>query len=654
MKISHFTLLVIFSPILAIYAEDTAVSAEEMRSLLRLSLEELMEVKIITVSKSEETLNRAPGVINVITAKEIEQFGSNSLFEVLERVTSTYMTGFHLFPQNNVALRGDLTSHVDNHILILVNGRPFRESFGGSFAFSIYLAFPVSLIEKIEIVRGPGSVLYGTNAFSGVINIITKTQLSPSQPINGQIMLKRGSFGMQATEANVIVNQEHFKWVGGIKRFREDGWMFRAINESGGLSEIPYREDNLGAYLFWEYQGFKFNALFVQSAQDVWFIPAAQGQTRNENQRVLLDIGHTQKFSDNWTAQANLTYNGHDTLINNIPYVAGNTTSPQSDDTLLEWTHFLKHGQWNWLLGGTTSFLSAERSEIKTYGTSYSLYAQGQYQWSDSLHLLAGSQIVKPVDIDWEIVPRLGLVYELTPDFGVKVLHSQAFRNSIYEEKFGAGGGILIGNPNLTPEMITTTDFNLFYNTQDYQLSATYFHSQQQDLILKVPVPNTNSTTFANAGEITFDGFELEGKLRPVEQFFITSSLTYQFNKNHQDKNNYTTAPNWAAKLGISYEWNQDTSIGLFNSFFSKAHDVNVRFANTKYVNPEANAFNLMTLNLRMNLHKFVGWPILLEGYVYNALDEDIYAPEFARSRINSIPARQGRGIYLGIQYRLE
>jgi outer membrane receptor for ferrienterochelin and colicin len=314
----------------------------------------------------------------------------------------------------------------------------------------------------------------------------------------------------------------------------------------------------------------------------------------------------------------------------------------------------MKQGRWNWLLGGTTYFQSAGFGEIQTHGTSYSLYAQGQYHWTDSLQLIAGGQAIKPVGMAWEVVPRLGLVYQFSPQLGMKILYSQAFRTPVYNEKAGGGSSITVANHQLAHEAITTADLNLFYNTKNYQLSATYFRSQQQDLILKMPVPKSNLTTFANVGEVTFEGVELESKVKPTERFFITSSLTYQMNQNREGKDNYTTVPNWMAKVGVSYEFSKDTSIGLFNNFFSKAHDVNVRFAKVKHVNPETEAFNLMTLNLKMNLQKFVGWPIVLEGYVYNALDEDIYAPEFARSRVNSIPARQGRGVYLGARYRYE
>ncbi len=643
MKPLYLTVFMSLLYSIATYAENTIASTKD---LLGLSLEELLEVKIITVSKSEETLNDAPGIISIITAKEIQHFGANSLFEVLERVTSAYMTGLHILPQNNPSLRGDLASHVDTHVLILVNGRPFRESFGGGFAFSLYLAFPVSMIDKIEIIRGPGSVLYGSNAFVGVINLITKTE-APHQ-VSSEIALKQGTFGARALEANSIMNQESFKLAGGIKKFKEDGWPFSAINESGGRGEIPYSEDNLGAYLYGESHGFKLNALVVHSVQDVWFIPSASGQDRSENKRVLLDLGYEHQFSADWNTQLNVTYNGHDSIDIKVPF------HYQSDDVLLEWTNLYEAGRWNGLLGGTTYFLSAGFDEVKTHDTSYSLYAQGQYQWTDSLQLIAGGQAIKPVEIAWKVVPRFGMVYQFSPQLGMKMLYSQAFRTPFYNEKAGGNTGIIVANPQLASETITTADLNLFYNTKNYQLSVTYFHSQEQDLILKVPVPKSNSLIFTNVGEVTFDGIELEGKVKPTDRFFITSSLTYQMNRNQQDKDNYTTVPNWMAKVGVSYEFSKDTTIGLFNNFFSKAHDVSVRFANVKYVNPEAEAFNLMTLNLRMNLQKSVGWPIVLEGYVYNALDEDIYAPEFTRSQVNSIPARQGRGVYLGVQYKFE
>jgi outer membrane receptor protein involved in Fe transport len=132
-----------------------------------MSLEQLLTIKVTTPSKRAETPVEAPGVFSVITADEIAGFGANSLFDVLERAPSVQTLGSSLFPRNLAVMRGDLRSLFDDHVLILFDGRPIRESINGGVDSPFFTAFPVEMIERIEIVRGPGSVLYGTNAFVG-------------------------------------------------------------------------------------------------------------------------------------------------------------------------------------------------------------------------------------------------------------------------------------------------------------------------------------------------------------------------------------------------------------------------------------------------------------------------------------------------------
>jgi outer membrane cobalamin receptor len=73
-----------------------------------------------------------------------------------------------------IAVRGDQTRANAGHILILINGRPVREILEGGVSSDILESFPINILERIEVVKGPGSVLYGSDAFSGVINLITK------------------------------------------------------------------------------------------------------------------------------------------------------------------------------------------------------------------------------------------------------------------------------------------------------------------------------------------------------------------------------------------------------------------------------------------------------------------------------------------------
>ena len=139
-----------------------------------MSMEDLMNVKVTTASKNSEKIQKAPAIISVMSAKEIEGFGALSLSELLDRLTSTYMISTSFAPQGMLALRGKQTEHYNTNVLILIDGRPLRESFHGGYNGIIYSMFPVNSLERIEIIRGPGSVLYGSNAYVGVINLITK------------------------------------------------------------------------------------------------------------------------------------------------------------------------------------------------------------------------------------------------------------------------------------------------------------------------------------------------------------------------------------------------------------------------------------------------------------------------------------------------
>jgi len=140
---------------------------------------------------------------------------------------------------------------MDNHVLILINGRPARENIFGGLNNSIYKTFPVSQISRIEIVRGPGSVLYGTNAYAGVINIITREYEKPE----GEVSLEYGSFDAKKVEVSGAGRIKDLELSAGLNYFRNNGWPFRAVDESGIAGSTSFDEDNLGMTLLGAYEG---------------------------------------------------------------------------------------------------------------------------------------------------------------------------------------------------------------------------------------------------------------------------------------------------------------------------------------------------------------------------------------------------------------
>jgi outer membrane cobalamin receptor len=263
-------------------------------------------------SKSLESIYDAPGVITVITSTEIERFGANNLLEILERVASVYSVGSYFAPNNVLSIRGDLATPYNNHVLILLNGRPTRENLFGGIDYPIYLALPLQAIENIEVIRGPGSVLYGTNAYSGVINIITKDVVEEQT----QIGFDYGSFNTYSFQALNTKIKDKLKITSTMRYFGQDGWRHEATGEDGNPLNYDAFQNNLGGMVNVKYNQLNINSFVSYSSQastGVLPIDNILGvgiRNRSINTvRAFFDVGYNFDLSKKLNISTNATYN---------------------------------------------------------------------------------------------------------------------------------------------------------------------------------------------------------------------------------------------------------------------------------------------------------------------------------------------------------
>ena len=156
------------------FAAATAVSVPALAEDPS-ELQGLLEQSVVrTASKSLETASAAPGTSVVITAEDLHRYGIHTLDEALNYLaTSMIVEGSQHDLQ--IGARGvSIASDNGNHVLLLVNGHTMNEQWDGTAYFERGTGIPFELIDHIEVVLGPGSVLYGSNAMLGVINIVTK------------------------------------------------------------------------------------------------------------------------------------------------------------------------------------------------------------------------------------------------------------------------------------------------------------------------------------------------------------------------------------------------------------------------------------------------------------------------------------------------
>src|SRR5438105_210338 len=160
--------LVCFTPPASSQQPDTTTQAESLKTL---SIEQLLNVEVTSVSRRPEPLARAPSAIQVITQQDIRRSGASSLPEALRLATNLEVAQVDS-RQWAISARG-LNSTTANKLLVLIDGRTvYTPLFSG--VFWDVQDVPLEDIDRIEVISGPGATLWGANAVNGVINVITK------------------------------------------------------------------------------------------------------------------------------------------------------------------------------------------------------------------------------------------------------------------------------------------------------------------------------------------------------------------------------------------------------------------------------------------------------------------------------------------------
>lgn len=206
-----------------------------------LSLEELLQIELAAPSKQRQQAREAPGVASLVTREQIRQFGWTSLNDILFS-----QPGF--FPARDyertvVGARGLHEGWNSNHLLLLVDGVPVNDhDTGGAYTWDVT---PLFLVRSVEIIRGPGSALYGSSATNGVVAINTisspKTLNEDERlEVNSEARLRLGSLGTASVEAVAATRSDHLSAVLGFHYQRSDGAAYLSYDGSG-------RTDDTGA-----------------------------------------------------------------------------------------------------------------------------------------------------------------------------------------------------------------------------------------------------------------------------------------------------------------------------------------------------------------------------------------------------------------------
>lgn len=496
-------------------------------------------------------ISRAPAVATVITAQDIKDIGATDIDDALETVP-----GLHVARANNYTpiytFRGVYTQQ-NPQVLMLINGVPITNLFAGDRNLT-WGGMPVESISRIEVIRGPGSAVYGADAFAGVINIITKT----STEIDGfEFGSRLGRFdsrdiwalyGKKIGGFDVALMAEWGETDGHKEDVNSD--FASAFGSSLAPGSVNLEAENIDVRLDVSKGNWKFRA-GLQHRDDIGLgagVADALTPSVYESQRWNADLTyHNQNFT-NWDLQAQVSYldTSQETDEDLQIFPVGTLGLPFAlISTPQVWE---RHNRFNF----TALFSGFEKHSIRT-GLGYNHSELYKVEEATNFNPGAGIfgvvtdvsdtplaflpekhrnnsfafiQDVWQISNDWELTaglryddyndfgdtwnPRAALVWAARHDLTAKLLYGEAFRPPSFAEFRNQNNPVSLGNTDLDPEEIKTLELAFDYRPKDnLKLGLNLFKYEWKDIISFAPIGGGQAQA-QNGDDQKGYGFEVE------------------------------------------------------------------------------------------------------------------------------------------------
>ena len=531
-------------------------NAAEEQDLFSLSFEDLLNVQVDIASKTNETLSSVPSTISVFSRKQIQALGVDNAYEVMNFVPGMQST------------RGDWVGAVpkdhargvyldSGNVLVMINGERINESSFGKA--SVYLPYiPVEVIEKIEFIRGPGSALYGSNAFLGVMNIVTSKERNALQFVVGN----NGRYG--ATGQFNRIFSDNTRIFANFAYEQKDGESYPQ-----GVKD-PLEAIYLDAGI--DYKKLQLRARYNETSLDEFLNLAGYSkQNQHNSDNTFVGIKYNWINNDKLKLDSSYSFTKHNIssagLIATFDDIPDFLVGPawQTTDSKFE-TELSYQFDNQWQLAAGIEYSEAKQTEAGVRTSYYdfdseqiiidpafeqqgivsvmdfpefsslkftfetlSAYGQLKIPYSDALTLFIGARYDDVKDIDSKLSPRLAGVYKINSEHTVKLQYGESFRTPVTNELF-SNDDVTIGNPSLRSESIKTTELVWHYKTSELQANAVLFYNELNDFINIEPTLSDDALfTFTNSFNTQNSGIELDSTWQSSKDFSITGTYTQYF-----------------------------------------------------------------------------------------------------------------------------
>jgi outer membrane cobalamin receptor len=656
----------------------TPLYSQVERQFAHMSLDELMRVDVVGSTLTPENLMKVPSSVTVFTHEEIKRMGLDTLDELMVLVP-----GFQSYRTSSSSLnyayssRGRRIMGSSAEILLVVDGQRIDEP-RSSGAGGVGLKLPLTCIERVEFIRGPGAAVYGSNAMLGVINIITRSDVNEVSISYGSFNRRQAYLAASHRAGDLLIDL--------YGQVEADGGDDYSLQDTFSLNRIdtgdPRELANLNLRLRWKSTELSF--LHYQADIEGFYTLGALNNDFSSSSAQLSSIALKQEFT--WLSVASwarVSYRRSDLRLSSQLTPEGalaGLSFPASNDALLmtvDFADFSEAGaQWHndWDINTESSIqfgaelrhihapesiasnnfdmrdLASWSFPIRYYGELRAttpvqlkssrdilgVYSQYQRQLSENTFLTLGLRYDDFSDIGSQLSPRFVLVQELNDHNSIKLLYGEAFRAPAESELNLANNPVELGNPDLKPETVKTWELIWVGQWAQTNISLGYFESRYDDSIARASIGIGSTRQLQNVIQEPTKGFELDLSHEPSKHWLVRASYTHL---SERPDLSYREAEQLASVM-VNYQngkWNANL-IAAYQG--AREMPIGGSYVNHLVLDGYWQVYGKLSYSIKGSWQTFV--------QAKNLLDEDFLTPAETAALIEGVQNR-GREVLVGV-----
>ncbi len=533
-------------------------------------LSSLLDTKVGAASRYLQTIKEAPAAVTIITAEEIRRHGFRTLAEALNSISGFFVTDDRNYVYLGVRGFGRPSDYT-NRVVVQINGHTLNEPVYGSAPLGTDLALDLGAVERIEVVKGPGSALYGAGAMFAVVNLVMRK----GRDADGlRVSAEAGSpgyvRGAAAWGKDLGGGVDAFLSVQGNSISGENPYFkeFDTPETNRGVAKGLDWDHNYGFFGSLASGGLTVQAMttFREKAfpTAAWGVLFNDGRAKTRDERVFLDLEWTAKLNPAMTLNLRAGYDDY-SYKGGYPYEVMSFDSSRGKAWLGE-------ARFQWDLSSNNRLVAGMlyqdnfRADYRVWDPGNeifygdfpfrlrSIFIHDEFEAARNLSFVVGLRHDSYSSFGASTTPRVAVIWHASRSSTFKLLYGEAFRKPTIYEAYGEDPSTFFrSNPGIRPEKIRTAEA-VWEHSWGHRLtsSVSLYRYGLRDLIDQRTNPADGWVEYVNLGRVVAFGMDADVRARPAPGLEIYAGYTFQNAEDSGTGARLTNQPRHILNAGLS------------------------------------------------------------------------------------------------------